>query len=145
MSERAILLVEDDPDDVDLTRRAFARHDVRNPLVVARDGVEALDHLFRMGSHAEVEPSLPALVLLDVKLPRIDGLEVLRRIKADDTMRCVPVVMLTSSREPRDISSSYRLGANSYVHKPVDSDEFDNVARSLSHYWLVINQPPVGA
>lgn len=135
MREQSILLVEDNPDDELLTRRAFEKNRIGNRIVVAHDGVEALELLFGGGE-------LPQLVLLDLKLPRVDGLEVLRRMRADDRTRLLPVVVLTSSREERDLVESYRLGANSYVRKPVDFDEFVEAARQLGLYWLLLNEPP---
>lgn len=143
MSEKTILLVEDNPDDLTLTLHAFASNRIANPVVTARDGVEALDYLFGTGAHAGREPgALPALVLLDLKLPRIDGLEVLRRIRAHPRTRLLPVVILTSSNEDQDRIEGYSLGANSYVRKPVDFDEFVRAAGQLGLYWLVLNTPP---
>ncbi|MFZ5652903.1 MAG: response regulator [Pseudomonadota bacterium] len=143
MSEKAILLVEDNPDDVALTLHAFASNRIANPVVTARDGVEALDYLFGTGPHAGRDPrALPAVVLLDLKLPRIDGLEVLRRVRGDPRTRLLPVVILTSSNEDRDRIEGYSLGANSYVRKPVDFDEFVHAAGQLGLYWLVLNRPP---
>ena len=135
MRDSIILLVEDDADDEALTRRALEKNNVRNELVVARDGQEALDYL-------RGAPRLPELVLLDLKLPKIDGFEVLRRLRADERTRLLPVVVLTSSNEQRDVASSYSLGANSYVRKPVDFKEFTEAARQLGLYWLLLNQPP---
>jgi two-component system response regulator len=135
--QHRILLVEDNADDVELTRRAFEKSNVMNDLVVVRDGVEALDYLF-----AALTP--PDLVLLDIKLPRIDGLEVLRRLRADPRTRRQPVVILTSSNEEQDIVTSYDLGVNSYVRKPVDFGQFAEAARQLGLYWLVLNEPPPG-
>ena len=135
MRDSIILLVEDDPDDEALTRRALEKNKVRNELVVAHDGQEALDYL-RDASR------LPELVLLDLKLPKIDGLEVLRRLRADERTRLLPVVVLTSSNEERDVATSYALGANSYVRKPVDFKEFTEAARQLGLYWLLLNEPP---
>lgn len=144
MSEKTILLVEDNPDDVALTLHAFASNRIANPVVTARDGVEALDYLFATGPHAGRDPqALPALVLLDLKLPRIDGLEVLRRVRGDPRTRLLPVVILTSSNEDRDRIEGYSLGANSYVRKPVDFDEFVRAAGQLGLYWLMLNSPPV--
>jgi two-component system response regulator len=138
-----ILLVEDNPDDVILTLRAFKKNNIANEVVVARDGVEALDYLFATGPHDGRDArQLPQVVLLDLKLPRIDGIEVLRRIRADPATRVVPVVVLTSSREEHDLVDSYRLGANSYVRKPVDFLEFVEAARQLGLYWLVLNEAP---
>lgn len=143
MSEKTILLVEDNPDDLTLTLHAFASNRIANPVVTARDGVEALDYLFGTGPHAGRDPQvLPALVLLDLKLPRIDGLEVLRRIRAHPRTRLLPVVILTSSNEDQDRIEGYSLGANSYVCKPVDFDEFVRAAGQLGLYWLVLNMPP---
>ncbi len=137
-----ILLVEDNPDDVDLTLRAFDRSKIMNEIVVARDGAEALEYLFATGAHAGRDPSvMPEVVLLDLKLPKIDGLGVLRRVRADERTRRLPVVVLTSSNEEKDILSSYDLGANSFVRKPVDFTQFLEAARQLGLYWLVINQP----
>lgn len=140
MDEKAILLVEDNPDDEALTLRAFKKNNIRNPVVVARDGAEALDRLF--GADGRPAERLPQVVLLDLKLPKVDGLEVLRRIRADDRTKLLPVVILTSSREEQDIVEGYRLGANSYVRKPVDFDEFVEAARQLGLYWLLLNEVP---
>ncbi len=135
--QHRILLVEDNADDVELTCRAFEKSNVLNELVIVRDGVEALDYLF-----AAATP--PDLVLLDIKLPRIDGLEVLKRLRADPRTRRQPVVILTSSNEEQDIVTSYDLGVNSYVRKPVDFAQFAEAARQLGLYWLVLNEPPPG-
>jgi len=141
--DKIILLVEDNPDDEALTLRAFKKNNIRNKVVVARDGVEALDYLFGVGTHAERDVAdLPQVVLLDLKLPKLDGLEVLRRIRADGRTKLLPVVILTSSKEDKDVINGYRLGANSYVRKPVSFDEFLEAARSLGLYWLLLNQPP---
>ena len=138
-----ILLVEDNPDDEELTLRALRKANVGNDIVVARDGVEALDYLFGTGSHAGRDVrELPHVMLLDLKLPRIDGLEVLRRVRADDRTRVLPVVILTSSNEEPDRTKGYRLGTNSYVRKPVDFTEFVDAVRQLGIYWLLLNQPP---
>ncbi len=140
-----ILLVEDNPDDEALTRRALKRNRIANPLVVARDGVEALDYLFARGCHAGRDVRIqPSIILLDLKLPRMDGLEVLRQMKADERTRQLPVTVLTTSVEETDVQSSYRLGANSYIRKPVDYDQFIEVLRQLGTYWLVLNVPPGG-
>ena len=142
-TDRVILLVEDNPDDEALTLRAFGKSNIPNRVVVARDGVEALDYLFATGSHAGREPSaMPQLVLLDLKLPRMDGLEVLRRIRSDDRTRLLPVVILTSSREQQDMLDGYGLGANSYVQKPVDFTQFLRAVEQLELYWLVLNELP---
>lgn len=140
---RTILLVEDNPDDVELTLRAFARSRVANTLVVARDGEEALDYLFARGVHAGRDRGAqPEVVLLDLKLPKIDGLEVLRRLREAPETRLLPVVVLTSSNEERDVVASYELGANSFVRKPVDFGDFLEASRQLGLYWLVLNEPP---
>lgn len=137
-----ILLVEDNPDDEFLTLRAFAKSNVVNEIVVAHDGQEALDYLFVEGSHAQRDPKLmPEVVLLDLNLPKIDGLTVLRRMRADKRTRRLPVVVMTSSKEEKDVISSYELGANSFVHKPIDFAQFAEAARHLGLYWLVLNEP----
>jgi two-component system, response regulator len=143
MSNRVILLVEDDPDDEDLALRAFQRGDVGNPVAVARDGVEALDYLYGTGTHACRDASvMPAVVLLDLKLPRMSGLDVLRHIRADARTQCLPVVILTSSHEDQDVMQCYRLGANSYVRKPVDFTQFVDAVRQMGRYWLLLNYAP---
>lgn len=142
-THRAILLVEDNPDDVELTRLAFAEVRIGNPLVVARDGVEALDYLFARGSHAGREPrDLPALVLLDLNLPKLDGREVIQAIRADPATHTLPVVALTTSAEPDEVEGLYALGVNSYIQKPVDFPSFVAAMRQLGLYWLVLNQSP---
>jgi CheY-like chemotaxis protein len=140
-SQRMILLVEDSPDDEVLTRRALVKNNIQNEVVVAHDGAEALDYLFGTGAQAG-RPIAPEVILLDLKLPKIDGLEVLRRIRADERTRLLPVVILTSSREERDVISGYGLGANSYIRKPVDFGQFVEAVRQLGLYWLVLNEPP---
>jgi two-component system response regulator len=143
MKEGVILLVEDNPDDVDLTIRAFAKNNIRNDIVVVNDGAEALDYLFSEGVYAGRDTrKSPSIVLLDLKLPKVDGLEVLRRMRSDPRTKLTPVVVLTSSKEERDITESYELGANSYVRKPVDFSEFVDAARQLGLYWLLLNEPP---
>jgi len=138
-----ILLVEDNADDVELTLRAFRKSKILNEIVVVRDGVEALDYLFGTGTHAGRDPKTnPEVILLDLKLPKIGGLEVLRRLRAEEQTRRIPVVVLTSSNEERDILTSYDLGANSFVRKPVDFAQFVEAARQLGLYWLVTNEPP---
>ncbi|HEV2092207.1 MAG TPA: response regulator [Rubrobacter sp.] len=144
MKERAILLVEDNPDDELLMLRALAKNDVAGEVVVARDGVEALDYLFSSGSHAgRPEDAMPRLILLDLKLPRLNGFEVLQRVRADERTRLLPVVILTSSRERRDVLEGYGLGANSYVRKPVDFEQFLEVVGQLKRYWLGLNESPL--
>ena len=142
MTNRPILLVEDNPDDVELTLRAFTANNITNAIVVARDGVEALDMLFATGTCSGKPPLNPAVVLLDLKLPRIDGLEVLRRLRADEGTVLLRVVVLTTSREQQDIIRSYRFGAASYVCKPVSFDDFVKAAGQLGLYWLLLNELP---
>jgi two-component system response regulator len=143
MKDKNILLVEDNPDDVKLTLHALKKCNIANEVVVASDGVEALDYLFGAGAHAGRDLSeRPAVVLLDIKLPKIDGLEVLRRMRADHRAKLLPVVVLTSSREEQDIVTSYDLGANSYIRKPVDFDQFIEAVRQLGLYWLLLNEAP---
>ena len=143
MREKIILLVEDNPDDEMLTLRALKRNHIVNEVVVTRDGAEALDYLFATGEYADRDVTVMALVvLLDLRLPKIDGLEVLRRIRADKRTRLLPVVVLTSSDEERDIVDSYDLGANSYIRKPVDFEQFTEAVRQLGLYWLVLNEFP---
>jgi two-component system response regulator len=144
MSEqKAILLVEDNDDDVALTLRAFKRSHLMNPIDVARDGVQALDYLFARNAHEHrASQPLPALVILDLKLPRLDGLGVLKAIRAEERTRLLPVVILTSSKEEQDLISGYSLGANSYVRKPVDFAEFVEAVKVLGIYWLMMNQSP---
>ncbi|MDY7574630.1 response regulator [Actimicrobium sp. CCI2.3] len=138
-----ILLVEDNPDDAALTLRAFRRSQVSNPMVVARDGIEALDFLFARDAFADrAGQPLPKLVLLDLKLPRLDGIGVLREIRADPRTRLVPVIMLTSSLLDQDLDACYSLGANSYLVKPIDYSEFVDMTRVIATYWLTLNRPP---
>lgn len=140
---KSILLVEDCLDDIELTLRALKKNNIGNEIVVAKDGVEALDFLFGLGKHAGRDlGGMPALILLDLKLPKIEGLEVLRRIRADERTRLLPVVILTSSKEEQDLVSSYALGSNSYVRKPVDFNEFTKAVGLLGLYWLLINEAP---
>ena len=138
-----ILLVEDNPNDVELTLHALKKNNLTNRIHVVRDGAEALEYLFSSGAYAERDLNqTPKVILLDLKLPKVDGMEVLKRIKADERTRSIPVVVLTSSREERDIVDSYRLGVNSYITKPVDFDQFTEAVRQLGLYWLLLNQPP---
>jgi two-component system response regulator len=138
-----VLLVEDNPDDEALTLRAFHKSNLTNEIVVARDGVEALDYLFGVGMYAGRDPSdVPQLILLDLKLPKVDGLEVLERIRASEKTKMLPVVILTSSKEQEDLMTSYSLGANSYIRKPVDFNQFIQAVQQLGLYWLVLNQYP---
>ena len=142
---KAILLVEDNADDVALTLRAFKRSHVMNTIAVARDGIEALDYLFGRDAHADrAGAPLPTLIILDLKLPKLDGLGVLKAIRADERTRLLPVVILTSSKEEQDLISGYSLGANSYVRKPVDFAEFVEAVKVLGIYWLMMNQSPPG-
>jgi len=142
MNKKAILLVEDNSNDEYLTIRALKKYNVANDVVVAHDGVEALDYLFGTGIHAGRDPrELPLVVLLDLKLPKVDGLEVLRRVRADERTRLLPVVILTSSNEERDVINGYKLGTNSYVQKPVDFTAFVDAVGQLGLYWLMLNQP----
>jgi CheY-like chemotaxis protein len=145
MRDKVILLVEDNPDDELLTLRALKKNGVLNKVVVARDGVEALDYLFGTGSYAGRDTGvMPQLILLDLKLPKIDGLEVLRRLRADERTRLLPVVILTSSKEQQDMIDGYGLGANSYVRKPVNFEQFVTAVEQLKLYWLVLNEAPPG-
>jgi two-component system response regulator len=146
MKAQVILLVEDNPDDEMLTLRALKKNNILNEVVVVRDGVQALDYLFGTGTYAGRDLNvMPHLVLLDLRLPRIEGLEVLRRLRGDERTRLLPVVVLTSSDEEQDIVGSYALGANSYIRKPVDFAQFTKAVQQLGLYWLVLNQgPPIG-
>jgi two-component system response regulator len=143
MNTAPILLVEDNEDDVALTLRAFRKANIANAIIVARDGVEALDYLFGTGAHAGRDVTeVPAVILLDLKLPRIDGLEVLRRLRADPRTRLVRTIILTSSREELDVHTSYELGACSYIRKPVEFDKFLHAVSTLGVYWLLLNESP---
>jgi two-component system response regulator len=143
VEERKILLVEDNADDEALTIRALRRNNIANAIDVVRDGAEALDYIFCRGAWSERDPHhIPQVVLLDLKLPKVDGLEVLKAIRADETLHWLPVVVLTSSTEEQDIVKSYGLGANSYIRKPVDFDQFSEAVKTLGLYWLVLNQAP---
>jgi two-component system response regulator len=138
--ELVVLIVEDDPDDLELTLHTFGEARITNPIEVARDGQEALDYIFCRGAHSGREAVPPRLILLDLKLPKIGGIEVLRAIKADPRTKAIPVVILTSSREERDLIEGYQLGANSYIQKPVDFAQFQKTIREMGYYWLVVNQ-----
>ena len=143
MKRNTMLLVEDNPDDVELTLRALKKHNVTNEIVVARDGQEALEHLFGGGDYADRDArDTPSVVMLDLKLPKVDGLEVLQRVRADDRTKLVPVVILTSSKQEQDLIEGYSRGANSYIRKPVDFVEFADAMRQLGLYWLLLNEPP---
>ncbi len=143
MNRKVILLVEDSPDDVELARMALEKNNIANEIVVARDGVEALDYLLgKEGTAGREARVMPAVVLLDLKLPKVDGIEVLQRMRAEERTRLLPVVILTSSRQQEDITAGYRFGANSYVRKPVDFARFTEAVRQLGLYWLLLNEVP---
>jgi two-component system response regulator len=143
MAEKIILLVEDNPDDVELTLRAFKKNSISIKVIVAKDGVEALDYLFGTGMFAARDVTeLPVIILLDLKLPKIDGLEVLKRIRQGERTKLIPVVVLTSSAEQEDVLKGYSLGANSYIRKPVEFDQFVEAMKYLGLYWLLWNEPP---
>jgi CheY-like chemotaxis protein len=142
---KRILLVEDNPNDVELTLESLAEYNLANSVVVARDGEEALDYLYQRGSFAARAPGNPAVILLDLKLPKVDGHEVLRRIRSDDNLKLTPVVILTSSREEKDLVQGYRGGANAYVVKPVDFPDFLEAMKSLGVFWAVLNEAPPNA
>jgi two-component system response regulator len=143
MPEKVILLVEDNPDDEELTLRALKKNNIQNDVVVARDGAEALDYLFGTGAYTGRDLRImPAVTLLDLKLPKVDGLEVLRRLRTDERTQLLPVVILTSSKEEQDLLTGYKLGANSYIRKPVDFLQFNEAVRNLGLYWLLLNESP---
>ena len=143
MPEKVILLVEDNPDDEELTLRALKKNNIQNEVVVARDGAEALDYLFATGAHTGRDlRTMPAVTLLDLKLPKVDGLQVLRSLRADERTKLLPVVILTSSKEEQDMLTGYKLGANSYIRKPVDFLQFNEAVRNLGLYWLLLNESP---
>jgi two-component system response regulator len=144
MNKRKILLVEDNPDDVELTKRAFIKNHIKNEIIVVNDGLTALDYLLQRGKYSTItEPHLPAVVLLDLKLPKLDGFEVLSAIRSNEKTKLLPVVILTSSNEEQDIIKGYKNGANSYVRKPVIFEEFIEAVSKLGMYWLLLNEPPV--
>jgi CheY-like chemotaxis protein len=145
MDLKRILFAEDNPHDVELTLAALSENHLANEVVVVRDGLEALDYLNRRGEFASRRSGNPALVLLDLKMPKVDGLEVLRQIKLDDHLKAIPVVMLTSSREESDLVQSYNLGANAYVVKPVDFQDFVAAVKQIGQFWAVVNEPPTGS
>ena len=143
MDTRVLLLIEDNSNDEELTLRAFRKVNIANPIVVVRDGAEAIDWLFAIGAHGGRDAlDTPAVILLDLKLPKISGLEVLKRLRADERTKLVPVVVLTTSNEDRDVIESYALGANSYIRKPVNFNDFTQAVAQLGVYWLALNQPP---
>jgi two-component system response regulator len=143
MKEKIILLVEDNPDDVDLTLRAFKKNNIMNKVVIAKDGVEAMDYLFGRSRYARRDVNdLPVVILLDLKLPKIDGLEVLKSIRQDERTKLMPVVILTSSTEEKDLINGYMMGANSYIRKPVEFNQFVEAMKHLGLYWLLWNEPP---
>jgi CheY-like chemotaxis protein len=142
---KRILYAEDSAADVELTLAALGEHKLANEVVVVGDGAEALDYLHRRGAFAQRPPGNPAVVLLDLKMPKVDGLEVLRALKGDDALRAIPVVILTSSREERDLVESYRLGVNAYVVKPVDFDQFVDAVKQVGMFWALVNEPPPGS
>lgn len=145
LKEVEILLVEDNPNDAELAIRALKKHNLANKVYVVKDGVEALDFIFGTGTYAERDVNdKPKVVFLDLKLPKIDGLDVLKKIKSDERTKTIPVVVLTSSTEERDIIESYQLGVNSYIVKPIDFDKFVDAVSELGLYWLLLNQPPIG-
>jgi CheY-like chemotaxis protein len=144
-SLKSILLAEDSPRDVELTLSALGEHNLANEVVVARDGAEALDYLYKRGRFEERADGNPALILLDLKMPKVDGLQVLKTVKSDEHLKAIPVVVLTSSREESDLISSYTLGVNAYVVKPVDFQQFVNAVSQVGVFWAVINEPPPGS
>ena len=143
MKDKIILLVEDSPDDITLTLRSLRKNNILNEVVVAKDGVEALDYLFGTGIYAGRDTSLtPVVTLLDLKLPKIDGLEVLKRVRGNERTKLIPIVILTSSKEEKDLINGYSLGANSYIRKPVDFEQFNEAIRQLGLYWILLNESP---
>ncbi|MFT3746172.1 MAG: response regulator [Pyrinomonadaceae bacterium] len=144
MNTKRILLAEDNPNDIELTLEALSDQNLGNRVDVVNDGVQVLDYLRRQGAYADREPNPPLLILLDLKMPRMDGLQVLRELKTDPNLKCIPVVILTSSREESDLVDSYDLGVNGYVVKPVQFDQFMEAIRHIGLYWVLTNEPPVG-
>ena len=142
---KRILLVEDDPKDVELTLTGLAEYNLANEVIVAGDGEEALDYLYRRGAHANRQRGNPAVMLLDLKLPKLNGFEVLEKIRSDESLKMIPVVVLTSSNEERDLVRSYKLGVNAYVTKPVEFHQFVNAVKELGAFWAVVNEPPPGS
>ena len=142
---KSILLVDDSPQDVELTLDALAQNNLANEVIVLRDGADALDYLFRRGQYADRTTANPAVILLDLKMPRVDGIEVLRQLKNDPQLKIIPVVVLTSSREQRDLAISYQLGVNAYIVKPVQFQEFVGAVKLLGAFWAVVNEPPPGS
>ncbi|MBI2469750.1 MAG: response regulator [Planctomycetes bacterium] len=143
MADKTILLVEDNPDDVELTLRALKKNNITNKITVVRDGAEAVDYLFGKGKYADRDTTIaPAVILLDLKLPNMDGMEVLKCIRSDERTKLLPVVILTSSKEEQDLIKGYKLGANSYIRKPVDFNQFSEAVQHLGLYWLILNEPP---
>lgn len=140
-----ILLAEDNPQDVELTLNALKEYDLAKNVIVVRDGEEALEYLYSRGNYESRPSGFPAVVLLDIKMPKIDGLEVLRSIKSDEKLKTIPVVMLTSSKEERDLLASYKLGVNAYVVKPVNFDRFINAVKEVGAFWVLVNEPPPGS
>lgn len=138
---RNILLIEDNPDDIELTLHALKRNNIVNPITIIREGQEALHYLFRTEQYADSPHPDPSIILLDLKLPKVDGIEILKKIKQDELLKKIPVVVLTSSKEDKDVVESYKLGVNSYIRKPVDFDQFVDTVRHIGYYWLIVNEP----
>ncbi len=145
LSLKRILLVEDDPKDIELTLDALREHNLANEVLIVRDGVEALDYLYRRGQFSELPPGCPAVILLDLKMPRLGGIETLQQIKQDREMSTIPIVILTSSRESQDLETCYRLGVNAYVVKPVKFPDFVEAVKQVGMFWAVVNEPPPGS
>ncbi len=145
MNLKRILLVDDSPQDIELALDALAQYHLANEVVALRDGAEALDYLYRLGASTERSPGYPAVVLLDLKMPKVDGMEVLRRMKSDAALKMIPVVVMTSSREERDLLDSYDLGVNAYIVKPLNFHEFTDAVKQVGAFWAVLNEPPPGS